>query len=277
MGLEIGKLIRTPALGLVGELMRNAPTLGEALIDFASYHHRNSRGGVVYVFKSEHEAFFGYGVYQPNVAAHQVICDVVAMAAYNLVAELVGNYQTRHLEALLSRSAPLDLGPYVEAFGEKLKFDQAQTAVRLSHKMLDLPIKNSDAELRKSLEQRLQEKNVLGDLDTLSELRRAVRVGLLQGHSSAIEISMQMRLGKRTLQRRLDEYGIGFQQLLDESRCEFTQQLLANTKLEVSEIANIVGYGDPSVLTRSFTRLDRHLSKRMAFQSQSNSSIKVSR
>jgi hypothetical protein len=35
-GLEVGKQIRTTSLGLVGQLMRNAPTVGVALQDFVA-------------------------------------------------------------------------------------------------------------------------------------------------------------------------------------------------------------------------------------------------
>jgi hypothetical protein len=47
--LEVGKEVRTTLLGLVGALMRNAPTLGTALLDFATHQHRNAHGSVVYL------------------------------------------------------------------------------------------------------------------------------------------------------------------------------------------------------------------------------------
>src|SRR5579863_5560534 len=56
-GLEIGNLIVTRSLGIVGEMMRNAPTLGVGLLDFATHQHRNSHGGVVYLLRDQHRAF----------------------------------------------------------------------------------------------------------------------------------------------------------------------------------------------------------------------------
>ena len=40
-------------MGLLGELMRNAPTLRQALLDYASQHHRQSHGGVLYLLEDK--------------------------------------------------------------------------------------------------------------------------------------------------------------------------------------------------------------------------------
>jgi AraC-like DNA-binding protein len=120
--------------------------------------------------------------------------------------------------------------------------------------LLDQPVAKADPALRKILERRILDSWHSGDLDTMTQLRRALRVGLLRGDVSAVGISMQIGIGRRTLQRRLDALGFGFQDALDEARCEFVKQLLANTKLGIGEIGSIVGYADPSVLTRGFTR-----------------------
>jgi AraC-like DNA-binding protein len=67
-------------------------------------------------------------------------------------------------------------------------------------------------------------------------------------------VARELGLGGRTLQRRLNESGLGFQDVLDQTRCEYAKQMLANTRLGIAEIANIVGFKDHSILTRSFTR-----------------------
>lgn len=253
-GLEVGKQIRTTTLGLVGELMRNAPTLGAALLDYAAHQHRNAHGSVVYLLTDKHHAFFGYAVYQPNLAGNHLICDCAAMGALNLVCELAGADHKRILEVLFCRSEPQDLTPYNHAFGVKLRFNAEQTAILLPTGLLDQPVTGADAGLRKVLEKRVAALWQAGELDTLTHSRRVLRVALLGGQVSADEISSQMGMSRRTLHRRLDACGLRFQEVLDETRCEFAQQLLANTRLTIGEIALIVGYADPSVLTRGFVR-----------------------
>jgi AraC-like DNA-binding protein len=136
----------------------------------------------------------------------------------------------------------------------KLRFDAEQTAIVLPRAVLDHPIAGADAGLRKILERRVAAVWHAGELDTVTLLRGILWVALLGGRVSADEIAAQMDMSRRTLHRRLDVYGLRFQEVLDETRCEFAQQLLANTRLSVSEIALIVGYADPAVLTRAFER-----------------------
>lgn len=61
-------------------------------------------------------------------------------------------------------------------------------------------------------------------------------------------------MNRRTFDRRLSAAGLPFQKALDETRCEYAQQLLAYTRLEIAKIAAIVGYADPGILTRAFVR-----------------------
>ncbi len=55
-GLVLGLRARTHCLGVIGELVRNAPTLGRAVRVFIENHHRYVRGGAPYVV--EQDPFF---------------------------------------------------------------------------------------------------------------------------------------------------------------------------------------------------------------------------
>ena len=58
----------------------------------------------------------------------------------------------------------------------------------------------------------------------------------------------------RTLSRRLNDFDTGFQELVDEGRFEIARQLLANTALDVRQIAASLDYADASAFTRAFRR-----------------------
>ena len=254
LGLEIGRGVGTKGLGLIGALMRNAPTVGAALLDFAGHQHRNSHGAVVYLLSDSHQVFFGYAVYQADIPGIPVISDIVTTVGFNIVTELASGRGGPIEEVLLSRSEPANFVPYQDLFGPKLRFNSDQMALRLSPNLLDRPVAGADAALRATLEKRVRDLWYSGTLDIVTQLRRALRVALLSGRVSADEVSGQMGMSRRTLHRRLEAYGLKFQQVLDETRCEFAQQLLSNTLLSISQVGVIVGYEDPSVFTRGFTR-----------------------
>lgn len=252
-GLLIGQRIGTASLGLVGQLMRNAPTVGVALEDFAAHQHPNAHAGIAYLLPDKRRAFFGYAVYQPGVNGDTFVCDVAAMAAFNIVRELARPDQISRMEVLLSRADPLDSKPYRRLFGVKLHFNADQTAALLPRKWLSQQVAGADAELRSILERRV-EALWQGERDIEIELRRALRVGLLSGRVSGDEIAVELGVNRRTLHRHLSANGLHFQQILDEVRCRFAQQLLADTRLGIGEIGLILRYSDASGFTRAFIR-----------------------
>jgi AraC-like DNA-binding protein len=253
LGLDIGKQLKLAALGHVGELMRYAPTLRAALNDFTRNQHRNAHGSVIYLIEGEEEAVWGYAVYQPNVPGSGQICDIVAVGGFNLMREMLG-MQVTSLRPLLSQSLPDDLKVYQSVFGLKPTFDSVHNGVAFPKRFLDQPVLGADALKRADAAERVEALWVAGDLDIATRLRRRLRVGILTGSVSASIIAGELGMSQRTLQRRLIEGGTSFRQILDETRYEFVQQLLSNTRLDVGEIASIVGYADPSVLTRGFGR-----------------------
>ena len=252
--LEAARQIGTQSLGLVGELARNSPNLGIALRDFAEHQHRNAHGGVAYLLTANDHAFFGYAVYQENVPGNHLICDGAARIGFNLVCELAGPGVAPALEVFLSRREPVDAKPWRDSFGVKLHFNAEQTAVCMPRRLLDLPVAGADARLRQILEERVGVVSCAGELDVVTRLRRLLRVALLSRQISGDEIAAQLGISRRTLQRKLGAHGAHFQELLDETRCEFARQLLANTRLDIGDIGVIVGYDDPSVFTRAFVR-----------------------
>lgn len=68
--------------------------------------------------------------------AHQIY-DSAATAAFFLVCELAGKGDASSLKVLLSRSEPRDVTLYRQAFGARLFFNTAQTAVVLPSEILD--------------------------------------------------------------------------------------------------------------------------------------------
>lgn len=253
-GLDIGREIQTSTLGVLGQLMRNSPNLRVALQNFALHQHRHAHGGVAYMLEDQLQGFFGYAVYQPNVPGNAMICDGAAMGTLNIICELVGAAHAPTLGVLISHSEPRNASDYRRSFGVKVSFDADQTAVVFPRRLLSLPIPGANARRRVALERQVHGTWHAGEHDIVTQLRRELRIALIRGHVSAVSISKELGMSRRTLDRKLSTAGLPFRQALDETRCEYARQLLAFTGLEIGKIAAIVGYADPSIFTRAFTR-----------------------
>ena len=77
---------------------------------------------------------------------------------------------------------------------------------------------------------------------------------LMAGQHKAEDVAALLGMHSRTLNRRLNAFGVGFQQLLDETRFEVARQMLEYSANEVGEISETLGYAAPGVFTRAFRR-----------------------
>lgn len=58
----------------------------------------------------------------------------------------------------------------------------------------------------------------------------------------------------RTLQRRLQQGGVSYSQLVEQTRRESAQIMLSRHDMRISEIAATLGYADPASFSRAFHR-----------------------
>jgi AraC-like DNA-binding protein len=56
------------------------------------------------------------------------------------------------------------------------------------------------------------------------------------------------------MQRRLDEHGVAFVDLLDEVRAQLAKNKLQGSDLSLAEIGFLLGFSDQSSFTRAFKR-----------------------
>jgi AraC-like DNA-binding protein len=62
-------------------------------------------------------------------------------------------------------------------------------------------------------------------------------------------------MSKRTLQRKLDEKGTTYTEVLAKTRFRAASRMLQNPGIKVTDIAHRLGYNDVSHFTRAFRRI----------------------
>lgn len=81
-----------------------------------------------------------------------------------------------------------------------------------------------------------------------------IHMRLVKSASDIDGLAARLRLGPRTLQRRLAVEGLNYRTLLQEARMQRASALLRETTKPVAEIAFDLGYGDPAHFARSFRK-----------------------
>ncbi len=85
------------------------------------------------------------------------------------------------------------------------------------------------------------------------DVRMALMRAMCGERPSVHRVARELGMSTRTLQRRLGEGNLTYQSLLDEVRKTAARRLLANTNLEPTDVAFLLGFAEPNSFRRSFT------------------------
>jgi AraC-like DNA-binding protein len=84
------------------------------------------------------------------------------------------------------------------------------------------------------------------------KVRRTITLLLPSGRATVDQVAAHLGLSARSLQRRLDDEGLHFAELLSSVRQELATAYLANSARPVTSVASLLGYSSPSSFTRWF-------------------------
>lgn len=88
---------------------------------------------------------------------------------------------------------------------------------------------------------------------TFADEVKAILSNHMRGERPTVhKIAREIGMSSRTLQRRLEETGTSYQELLDEVRRQFARHLLAETDLAAGEVAFLLGFEELNSFTRAF-------------------------
>jgi AraC-like DNA-binding protein len=251
IGLLLGTRGSYRMMGLMGQYMANAPTLGVAMTDVVSHQHRYSRGARPYVVTFGEDVVFGYRVHEVGVPAIDQICDAAIAFANAVLNELA---DARPIEVMFVHAPPADVRPYMSIFRTPVRFNADHNGIVYPSSILSRPVKGADPGRRVELTTRLEHYWAIDPPDIISSLRRVLAVSVLGGDPSLEGSALALNMHPRTLNRRLRERGTTFQRELGLARFSLASQYLESSSVPMTTISNALGYADPSVFTRAFER-----------------------
>jgi AraC-like DNA-binding protein len=252
-GLLIGQQGGLHSLGLVGLLVKYAPDVGTALRSLVRYLHLHVRGAVPTLAEGGDLAMLGYEIYQPRVEATDQTGDGAVAVMFNIVRALCGP-EWKPVEVWFAHRKPEDVGPFRRFFRAHLRFDAEQNALVFSADWLCRRLPDTDPELRRLLQKQIDALDERHNDDFPAQVRSVLRTALVTGHAKSDQVAALFSMHCRTLNRRLNAFGTGFQKLVDEGRFEIARQMLEDSATEVAQIAGLLDYADASAFTRAFRR-----------------------
>lgn len=139
-------------------------------------------------------------------------------------------------------------------FGCPIVFGAARNAIVFRRSDADLAFVTRNAELLSMLAPQLDEelKHHKGQEIFPERVRAAIQRKLAGQRPRMQDIARELHISSRTLQRRLQDAGYSFQQLLEEARHQLARYYLNNSLLELNETAYLLGYEDANSFVRAF-------------------------
>lgn len=250
IGLLAGRLLHLADLGLVGELVRNSPTVGRALEALTVYQHLNSEGGLAFLLKRGDYVDLGYAPYHTAGPGVAQVCDTALATGMNIMLELCGP-TWKPYEVFLPHAKPRDVAQHRAFFKVVPRFDAECSVLRFPARDLARKVPDADPEAHHRCEQAAR---AAGTPEFMQQVYRGLRRLMLENRHSGDDLAQMLSMHRRTLNRRLKAEGTTFQRVLDEVRFEIAQDLLSSSNVHLDDIAATLGYAAVTPFMRTFRR-----------------------
>lgn len=143
---------------------------------------------------------------------------------------------------------------YAEALGCEVRFGQPWCGFEISTELAARPIDSADPETRRIATAYLEANYPPATASLVDQVAELTLRLLPTGQCSAEAVAEHLSLHPRTLQRRLADEGTKFQVIVDGSRRELAGRYLAEPRLQLAQVARMLGYAEQSTFNRSCQR-----------------------
>ena len=254
LAFEAGLRMPLTAHGSLGYALMCAGTPRQAIDILERFWHLRGRGFVLTVETSDNRLFFDVTVEAPlPPALRDVQLSAILTSMYQSMQFMMPMLPTED-EIWLQGSVPEGF----ERWQDKLptvRFGMPRAGISLRGDLatLDQPLPTANPEaLAQALAQCERESALLTEDDAIVRRVRAAMMPGNDGYPTPEQLAARLHLTPRTFRRRLHEQGQSYQQLLEEARRRDSCRLLTQPELEISRIAELLGYTDPANFTRAF-------------------------
>jgi AraC-like DNA-binding protein len=256
LGLALGNRLPGQALQVVGYLLSSAPSLRHAYADFQRYAALLAEHPSWAMHEAGELAHFEFRCVIPEPSTQRMANDWSLSLAYRAILAFAPRSEKNLVRVAASHPAPADRAPYLALFGRAVRFGQACNAISFPRPWLDLAQPHGDAgtcaglrELAERLLARIDGQRGLG-----TELRLMLAHEARLTHIDVTELARRSGLSQSTLRRRLALEGVSPLQLVDEARCRRACAELSRADGSLKQLADSLGYADPSSFHRAFKR-----------------------
>jgi AraC-like DNA-binding protein len=257
IGLELGSEQRIERYDPVAMAGLYARSLGDALERLARYKRLTCPEDIRVIREGDvrqGDACVQFGFPLAIETEPPMFVDTCFAWVMTIARRGIGEPLTLRRVELIQQPPPDDRDMHARYFGCQVSYGASRNALVFAAADLNRPFVTHNPELLRLLTPHLDaELTHYVDARSTSDQVKAALKRVLAGRRPAMtDVAKELGLSTRTLQRRLNDEGVSFQQVLLDARRELARHYLLQPSLELNETAYLLGYGDPNSFFRAF-------------------------
>lgn len=256
-GLHVGEASHPTMFDVLGYIMMNSPTVGEALSRLERYQRVWTDGSVLSPSVEDGRARiqYSYEIAEPVPEDRRQDCEATLSIVATGVRAMVGSEWQPDF-VWYEHAAPEDISEHRRIFRCPIAFGQSVNAVIFDAALLARAIPRADPALEAVLDRHAQALlDARPAVASLADRVRQVIVGRLRGGEPDLEtVARELGMSTRTLQRHLKDERTTLNEVIDGIRRDLSTRYLRQPDLTISDVAYLLGFAEPSTFHRAFRK-----------------------
>jgi AraC-like DNA-binding protein len=251
-GLELGKRRDLSSyLGILGEIGQSAATLGGALAELFKLMSIHTEATLWQLRRDGEVGYVIFSLIEDSAGGYKQIEQLVITIFWRFI-DFLTERRWHPLMVNFTFAKPADLVPYRRVFNAPIIFDADFCGVVFHSSDLNIRLPEHNASRHDALYQFAHSVKLARPRDLQEEVRILIRKNLelqLVGEGYLLRF---FPFEKRTLQRKLSAQGTSYRDLLHDVRIALAMELLSNSDISMTRLAERLCYADLANFTKAF-------------------------
>lgn len=242
-------------LGPLEVAMKNSRTLGDAFTYCSDHVHAYSPVTQIALERQAgtDRSFLRFDILMSRLSGQPYAVEHALLLTQH-AARSISSGAVSAREIWLAHEPLADPAAYRQFFGAIVRFSQPASGLFFNDRELALPLLDSDPQLFEMATTFIDSRFPPTAKPITARVRSLIERFLIEGNCSNENVASAIGMHPRTMQRRLREEGQCVETLKDEIRRDMAYRYLRQPQIPLLRIAEMLGYSETSVLSRSCLR-----------------------
>ena len=248
-GLQMAEARKLSSLGPLGMLLREQPTLRDAVEAFAHYARLLNEALFLTLEESGEVVVLREELIVGRAGPVRQSTELAIGVAFQMLRSFLGP-EWKPRRVCFAHDPPRDRSVHTRVFGRDVQFGQDFNGIVCARRDLMVANPHADATAARYARQLLETGLPAGTRDLAAQVRQRVVMQLGSGRCTIERVALLLGVDRRTIHRRLLQEGQSFSGIVDEVRCELVARYLTDHGRTLAEIAGLLGFAAPSGFSR---------------------------